>query len=129
MFSIEQADSYMQQHIIDVSDWESSDDAKKTRMLNVANRTLVDTFPTLTICAEAVYEYAAVLAVAYNDTNKLNAQGIASFSITGVGSFTFKDAKTIEELIPNTAIKLLEKANNTTLSKKGSGSITIRYTV
>lgn len=38
----------------------------------------------------AIYEFNAYLVIVYNDTNKIQPQGMVSFSVTGVGSFTFK---------------------------------------
>ncbi|MED1401690.1 hypothetical protein [Bacillus mycoides] len=63
----------------------------------------------------AIYECSAYLAIVYNDTNKMQQQGIASFSVTGVGSFTFKEnnvssaiGQPLSELIPDSVLQLNE---------------------
>ncbi|HGH7192670.1 TPA: hypothetical protein ACJMKH_001064 [Bacillus wiedmannii] len=38
----------------------------------------------------AICEFNAYLVIVYNDTNKIQPQGMVSFSVTVVGSFTFK---------------------------------------
>jgi hypothetical protein len=143
MVSIADATTYIEANLVSSEDWTDADDAKKTRLLNVAVRELTDfcddkiltqggsitnyqgylvqTTPKITsytLPNEAVYEYAAALATVFNDTNKMQQQGIAGFSVTGVGSFTFKPNLTssvlglpLQELIPNTAKKLIDKAN------------------
>ncbi|WP_377864317.1 hypothetical protein [Bacillus sp. R86525] len=63
----------------------------------------------------AISEFNAYLVIVYNDTNKMQRQGIASFSITGVGSFTFKEnnvssaiGQPLSELIPGSVLQLVE---------------------
>lgn len=90
--NITDADSYINQHVIDIEDWTDADEAKKQRIINVANTTLTRRFPGVTIPDGAVYEFSATLATVFNDTNRLAQQGVASFSVSGVASFTFKDA-------------------------------------
>lgn len=91
MVSMDNADIYINSFIIDNEDWVASDDAKKLRILNVAQRTLITEFPRYFIPDEAVYEFCAGLAVVFNDTNKYQQHGVASFSVTGVASFTYKE--------------------------------------
>ena len=82
--SIEDADAYINAYVIDNEDWVEADESKKQRILNVANRTLSTEYPGYTIPDEAVYDYSSTLAVVFNDTNRLQQQGVASFSVTGV---------------------------------------------
>jgi hypothetical protein len=56
-------------NVIVIDDWTDSHDDKKQRLLNVALSTLTRVYPTYTIPDNAVYEFSAVLATAYNDTN------------------------------------------------------------
>ena len=109
MVNITDADVYINANVIDIEDWTDSDEAKKTRMLNVANKTLSTKFSGYTIPDAAVYEFANELAIAFNDTNRLNNQGVASFSITGVASFNFKETmkRDLETFIPKTALDLI----------------------
>jgi hypothetical protein len=85
------ADVYVESFIIDNEDWLEAEDTKKQRILNVADRTLRTEFPNHTIPDDAVYEFCAGLATVFNDTNRLQQHGVASFSVTGVASFTFKE--------------------------------------
>lgn len=117
---------YVSLNIIDIEDWIDSDDERKVRVLNTALNTLNDAFPGLIIPDEAAYDFSPILAAVFNDTNKLNSQGIASFSITGVGSFTFDNEKSLEDLIPSSAIKKIEKANDVSLQSR---KIRLKYNV
>lgn len=107
------ADDYIEENVIDIEDWQDADDDKKCRILNVASQVLARKYPTYTIPDNAVYEYCAALAIAFNDTNRLNNQGIAGFSITGVGSFNFKTTlpRNFDEFIPKTALDIIGEAN------------------
>lgn len=107
------ADDYIEENVIDIEDWQDADDNKKYRILNVASQVLTRKYPTYTIPDNAVYEYCAALAIAFNDTNRMNNQGIAGFSITGVGSFNFKTTqpRTLEAFIPQVALDLIGAAN------------------
>lgn len=108
------ADSYIEENVIDIEDWQDADDSKKQRILNVAERTLGAKYSDYTIPDNAVYEFANALSIAYNDTNRLNNQGVASFSITGVASFNFKDTQTREltSFIPQSTLDLISAAND-----------------
>lgn len=124
------ANAYIDQYVIDNEDWKDADDAKKQRILNVALRTLSTKYPQYTIPDNAVYEYAAVLAVVFNDTNRLAQQGVTSFAIDGVGAFNYKDASVrspggdIEKYIPKTAIDLINAdPANAELPKIGFRSV------
>lgn len=120
------ADAYIEFNVIDIEDWQSADYDKKQRILNVAEQVLTRKYPDYTIPVNAAFEYAAALAVAFNDTNRMNNQGIASFSITGVGSFNFKDTqkRDLESFIPKTAYDLIGEANGVKL-----GGRVVKWTV
>ncbi|AEB25376.1 hypothetical protein ACJGE4_15290 [Bacillus velezensis] len=116
--SVEAANEYINRMTIDNEDWNDYDDAKQQRVLNVAEDVLARKFRKYVIPDDAVYEFTNVLATAYNDTNRLNKHGIASYSITGVGSFTYKETLRAddESLIPKKTIDLIEEANDVKLS-------------
>lgn len=100
-WNIAEATQYIRQNTLDNEDYIDADDERKTAILNVALRTLTRKYSGYNIPNEAVYLFAPVLAAAFNDTNKLQQQGIASFSVKGI-AFTFKDwaKKDIDALIP-----------------------------
>lgn len=118
-WNITQADEYIRYHAIDNEDFLDAENDVKVKFLNVSHRTLTRKYPTLTIPVNADHLFAAVLAVAYNDTNKLQQQGVAGFSIKGI-SFTFKDwaKKGLDALIPEEVIDLIAEENGVEL---GSG--------
>jgi hypothetical protein len=121
------ADSYIELNVIVIDDWIDSDDAKKQRLLNVALATLTRVYSTYTIPDEAVYEFAAVLAVAFNDTNIQKQNGVKQFSVSGI-SYTFDGGKdTVESLIPSVALDLIGKANGVSLGS--SGGKRVKWTV
>ncbi|QWH19211.1 hypothetical protein EXW62_19780 [Bacillus mycoides] len=116
--SIEAATAHIDEYVISNEDWHDADEAKKNRLLNAAGRTLSNKFKGATIPDNAIYEFSAYLAIVHNDTNRMQQQGIASFSITGVGSFTFKEnnvssaiGQPLAELIPDSVLKLIEEEN------------------
>jgi ABC-type tungstate transport system permease subunit len=116
--NIQGADLYVANFFIDSSDWMENDDQKKQRILNVADRSLADKYKDLIIPEDAVYEFAATLAIVYNDTNRMQQHGIAGFSVTGVGSFTFKEnnvksaaGQATSDFITDDVRKIIEKAN------------------
>jgi hypothetical protein len=113
MLTITDADAYIAANCIDVDDWNDADDAKKQRLLNVAERTITKRFPSYTIPDNAVYEFANALAIAFNDTNKLQQQGVSAFSISGVASFQFEKAgaRELAMMIPQAALDLIGEAN------------------
>lgn len=116
--TITDATAYIAQNCIDVEDWETADDAKKQRIVNVANRTLATRYSTYTIPPEAVYEFSNVLATVFNDTNRLQAQGVTQFSLQGAAAFTFKNelvaapGADLTKFIPQTALDLISAAND-----------------
>ncbi|RAN88293.1 hypothetical protein B5P41_18400 [Bacillus sp. SRB_28] len=116
--NIEAANEHINTYVISNEDWAEADEAKKIRLMNSADRALHARFKGATIPDSAIYEFSAYLAIVYNDTNRMQQQGIASFSITGVGSFTFKEnnvssaiGQPLSELIPDSVLKLIEEEN------------------
>lgn len=129
MPDITKADEYISQFVIHTEDWNEAESDKKQRMLNVAERTLNDRFPKYHIPNDAIYEFSAKLATVFNDTNVLQTQGVASFSVTGVASFTFKEnnvksaaGRPMYDYIPNEAYSIINNAEeNAELPKIGEG--------
>lgn len=121
-FTIEGADEYIRNSCVDVEDWTDSDTERKTRLLNVAHRTLTKRYPKFVIPDKAVYCFANVLAIQYNDTNKLGQQGVQSMSISGVASFTFEYGigknKSLMALITQEVLDEISEAN---------GGISLRF--
>ncbi|WP_001083254.1 hypothetical protein [Bacillus cereus] len=83
--------------------------------MNSADRTLRNQCKGYDIPHNAICELSAYLVIVYNDTNKMQRQGIASFSVTGFGAFTFKEdnasstiGKQLSELIPGSVLQLNE---------------------
>lgn len=125
--SIFGADVYIEQNVILIEDWTDSDDSKKQRLLNVAKSTLSRVYPTYTIPDNAVYEYTAVLATAYNDTNAQKQSGVRQFSVAGI-SYIFDSGKdSLESLIPSAALDLIGKENGVSLG--GQGGKRVKWTV
>jgi hypothetical protein len=116
------ATAYIESNVIDIEDWVDADDDKKQRLVNVADKTLQKRYGQYTIPDNAVYDFAAALAVAFNDTNKLQQQGVAQFAIKGI-AFTFKDgvAKELDAFIPQSTIDLIGEANGVKLAKRRVG--------
>lgn len=140
MIELEKATKHIRLYVIDNDDWDDSDDDKKRRLLNVAERTIKnwasENIPRLIaprllkpldeidetdyeVPDEAIFEMAATLARVFNETNAMQQQGIAGFSVTGVGSFTFKEnnvtsaaGEPLENFITDEAMKYIEKAND-----------------
>jgi hypothetical protein len=114
--NIFEADAYIETNVIVIDDWTDSHDDKKQRLLNVAISTLTRVYPTYTIPDNAVYEFSAVLATAYNDTNVQKQNGVKQFSVSGI-SYTFGEKQAIETLIPSSARALIGKENGVSLSR------------
>lgn len=126
--TIADADAYISANVINNEDWTDADDAKKQRILSVAGSTLGRAFSKYTIPDNAVYEFSAVLAVIFNDTNRYQLQGISSFSVSGVATFNFKNdgvmsASNVDltKHIPDIVYKLVGEENGVTLSKRRIG--------
>ena len=125
--NIVDATTYIEANVIVIDDWTDSDEAKKQRLLNVALSTLTRVYSQYTIPDEAVYEFAAVLSVAFNDTNIQKQNGVKQFSVSGI-SYTFDGGKdSVESLIPSVALDLIGKANGTSLG--GTGAKRVKWTV
>ena len=121
------ATTYIESNVIVIDDWTDSDEAKKQRLLNVALSTLNRVYSQYTIPDEAVYEFVAVLSVAFNDTNIQKQNGVKQFSVSGI-SYTFDGGKdSVESLIPSVALDLIGKANGTSLG--GTGAKRVKWTV
>jgi hypothetical protein len=126
-FNMFDADYYIETNVIVIEDWVDCDEDKKIRLLNVANSTMARVYPSYTIPDEAVYEFAAVLSVAFNDTNVQKQNGVKQFSVSGI-SYMFDGGKvSIESLIPAAAIDLIGKANG--ISIGGTGGKRVKWTV
>ncbi|MFD2702783.1 hypothetical protein ACFSVM_20290 [Paenibacillus shunpengii] len=127
MVNVADANDYISANCIDIEDWTDADEAKKQRIVNVASRTLTVKYPTYTIPDAAVYEFANVLAVVFNDTNRLAQHGITGFTLDKVGSFDYKDSSVsgpdhdLSKLIPRVATALIGAENgvNPLLRKVG----------
>ena len=125
--NITDADAYIGANCIDIEDWTESDEAKKQRMLNVAGRTLSTTYPKYTIPDAAVYEFANVLAIVFNDTNRLAQHGLTGFSVDKVGSFDFKDGTVsgpggdLRKFIPQTSRDIIGAENGVSLASRRIG--------
>lgn len=116
-WDIEAATAYIRLNTLDNEDFIDGDDTRKAALLNVSDRTLKRKFPGLVIPDTANYLFAAILAGAFNDTNKMAQQGVASFSVKGI-SFTFKDwaKKDLDAFIPADAIDMIGEENGVELS-------------
>jgi hypothetical protein len=122
------ADLYINANVIDIEDWQSADPDKKNRLLNAADATLKRQFSKYVIPDNAIYHFAAILAVVFNDTNRYQQHGVAGFSVTGVASFTFKEnnVKTpggtaLSSFISDDIYMLVGEANSVKLSKRRVG--------
>lgn len=111
-WNLTEATDYIRLNTLDNEDFIDADDERKIALLNVSKRTLDRKFTGKTIPNEAVYVFAATLGAAFNDTNKLQQQGVAGFSISGI-SFTFKDwaKRSIDFLIPQEVYDIIGDAN------------------
>lgn len=117
MWDLTASEEYIRMNTLDNEDYLDADEMRQTALLNVASRTLLRKFSGLTIPDAAVYLFACTLASAYNDTNKMQQQGVASFSVKGI-SFTFKDwaKKGLDALVPDEVIELINEENGVQLS-------------
>jgi hypothetical protein len=123
-----EATAYINANFIDNEDWTDADDSKKQRLLNVAESILLRKFSDYTLPDNAVYQFAAVLSIVFNDTNRLQTHGIAGQSITGVSSTTFKENNVstpggadIATFIPQVVYEIVGEANNVKLGKRRIG--------
>jgi hypothetical protein len=121
--NVVEADIYINQFVIDTDDWDQSDDLKKTRILNVASSTLQRLFADKVIPDNAVYEFAAVLAVRFNDVYKNIQYGVKSFSVAGITYSFDGSSKSLTELIPPQAKALISEANGGDTGSTGGRAI------
>lgn len=114
-WNLTEASEYITYYAIDNEDFLAADDVGKTKLLNVADRTLKRAFKGSVIPAEAAYLFAAHLGGLFNDTTVLAQRGVASFGISGI-NFTFKDwaKKDLDEMIPADVRELIEESNGGT---------------
>ncbi|MFS0841162.1 hypothetical protein [Paenibacillus sp. 1P03SA] len=119
--NIQEADVYIRFNCIDTEDWIDSDDERKTRLMNVAGRTLTRKYPKYRIPDNAVYEFANVLSVKFNDTFKNAQNGATGFSVAGI-SFQFQDVvKDLDRMIPQSVIDLIGEENGVRLRLRRIG--------
>ena len=124
-WNIGEATDFILRNTLDNEDFLDADEIRKEALLNVSQRELDRKFSGYIIPVKAVYIFANTLASAFNDTNKLQQQGVASFSIKGM-SFTCKDwaKKDIDALIPSEVYSIIGAENGVSLSNRA-----IRWTV
>lgn len=108
VWDLDEATEYIRFNTLDNEDYLDADETRQNALLNVSKRTLDRKFSGKTIPIEAVYIFAAVLGAAFNDTNKLQQQGVASFSVKGI-TYTFKDwaKRPVDHLIPEEVYDLV----------------------
>lgn len=115
VWNLTEASDYITYYAIDNEDFLAVDDVGKTKLLNVADRTLKRAYKDSVIPVEAAYLFAAHLGGLFNDTTVLAQRGVASFGLSGI-NFTFKDwaKKDLDEMIPADVRDLIEEANGGT---------------
>lgn len=100
-------------------------------MLNVAGSTLTRAYSKYTIPNAAVYEFANVLAIMYNDMLRMQQQGVSTFGLTGVFNVNFKDGTTsmpyddMRKKIPQVALDLIGEENGVKLTKQRFGRLVV----
>ena len=124
-WDLTEATDFVLRNTLDNEDFLEAEEIRKEALLNVSKRELDRKFSGYTVPNTAVYIFANTLASAFNDTNKLQQQGVASFSIKGI-SFTFKDwaKKDIDALIPTEVYSIVGAENGVNLSSRA-----VRWTV
>lgn len=106
------ADQYVNSYVADPEEWRDLAPEDKQRYFNIAERTLVGKFRGYVIPVDAVHDFAATLATAFNDTNKLRQQGVSNVSLSGAISVGFKDgAQSLKKLIPDHVRDMITDAN------------------
>lgn len=129
--TIQDADQYVNNFVIDIDDWVDSDDNRKNRLLNVANTTLqtrlkeyIKQNPAFVVPDTAVYEFAATLSIVFNDQNKHILNGVTQLSASGIASFMFKQSSVkqageyrLEDFIPQRAFDIISEANGVTVGR------------
>lgn len=109
--TIHDADAYILTQCLDVEDWESSDEQRKTRLLNVSNRVLTNHYSKYVIPDNAVYEFANVLSVKFNDTNKMAQNGVIGFTVSGMNFQFSTPEKELRKMVTQTVLDLISEGN------------------
>ncbi|OMD21696.1 hypothetical protein [Paenibacillus odorifer] len=118
------ADTYISANVIDTEGWADSDAAKRQRMLNVAERTLIRYYSKYTIPDEAVYEFAAALATVYSDVMVAGQRGVQSTSLSGVTSTSFREgSRELVSMIPQSCRDLIGDANGVRIPARRVGRL------
>ena len=111
-FDEAQGDAYVGGFVADPEEYLSLESASKQRYCNIASRTLTSKYGGYVIPADAVYDFASVLATVYSDQNKLAQQGVTQFSLSGSIGISFKNGKQeLAELVPRHIADLISEAN------------------
>ena len=114
------ADQYVNSYVADPEEWRDTAPEDKQRFFNIAERTLSGKFRGYVIPIDAVHDFAATLATAFSDTNKLRQQGVSNFSLSGAISVGFKDgAKQLDQLIAKHIKTMIADANPDKPAPKG----------
>lgn len=114
------ADQYVNSYVADPEEWRDTAPEDKQRYFNIAERTLNGKFRGYVIPIDAVHDFAATLATAFSDTNKLRQQGVSNFSLSGAISVGFKDgAKELDQLITKHIRTMIADANPDKPAPKG----------
>lgn len=120
--TITTADAYIHANVIDNEDWQESDTPRKQRILNVANSTLSKRYSKYVIPDNAVYEFAAVLAAVFNDTNKMQQYGVTQFTMKGFSvSFGGSPKGSVSAFIPSSALDIIGEENGVNLQFRRVG--------
>lgn len=111
-FDEAQGDAYVGGFVADPEEYLSLESASKQRYCNIANRTLTSKYGGYVIPVDAVYDFAAVLATAFSDQNKLAQQGVSQFSLSGSVGISFRNGKQeLADLVPRHVAELISDAN------------------
>ncbi|WP_379161364.1 hypothetical protein [Paenibacillus sp. sgz5001063] len=122
--SVTAAETYISANVIDIEGWADSDVAKKQRLLNVAERTLIRYYSKYSVPDDAVYEFAAALATVYSDVMVQGQRGIQATSLSGVTSMTFRDgSRELIVLIPQACRDLIGDANGVKIPTRRVGRL------
>ncbi|AIQ13633.1 hypothetical protein [Paenibacillus durus] len=120
------ADTYITENVIDTEGWAESDAAKRQRLLNAAERTLIRYYSKYTIPDDAVYEFAAALATVYSDVMIAGQRGVQATSLSGVTSTTFREGqRELVNLIPQACRDIVGDANGVTLPARKVGRLVL----
>ncbi|AXF39769.1 hypothetical protein LEY_8 [Paenibacillus phage Ley] len=120
--NINAADEYITANCIDVQDWLESDPERKKRLLTVSADTLSRRYPRLSIPDNAVYEFANVLSVKFNDTYRHASNGVQSYSVTGVATFSFYPMeKDVRQMVTQKVLDIISDENDVDLRLRRVG--------